>query len=103
MAMLEMFVVNKEEEQLKGLGQKMTREMKKEYIVEWIDINKDMLQYGGLGTLMIGEEEPQFCGGTFLLMNYSKQAVMYLQDVMFQADVAHMNFGKYTLYSCYGI
>ena len=22
---------------------------------------------------------------------------------MFQADAAHMNFGKYTLYSCYGI
>lgn len=34
-------------------------------------------------------------------MSYSKQVVSYLQDV-FQADTAHVNFGKYTLYSCYG-
>ena len=34
-------------------------------------------------------------------MNFSKQVVPYLQDV-FQADVAHINFGKYTLYSCHG-
>jgi hypothetical protein len=34
-------------------------------------------------------------------MSFSKHAVPYLQDV-FQADAAHCNFGKYTLYSCYG-
>jgi hypothetical protein len=50
---------------------------------------------------MIGEEEPQFCGGIFFSMSYSSKVVPYLQDV-FQADAAHMNFGKYTLFSCYG-
>ncbi len=34
-------------------------------------------------------------------MSYSNAVVPYLQDV-FQADAAHMNFGKYTLFSCYG-
>ena len=40
--------------------------MKKEYIVEWIGLNKDMHQDGGLGTPMIGEQDPLFCGGMFL-------------------------------------
>jgi hypothetical protein len=44
----------------------MTRQMKKkDCIAEWIEIKKDMLHYGGLGTPMIGEEEPIFCGGVF--------------------------------------
>ena len=34
-------------------------------------------------------------------MSYSNAVVPYLQDV-FQADVAHMNFGKYTIFLCYG-
>ena len=34
-------------------------------------------------------------------MSYSQAVVPHLQDV-FQADAAHTNFGKYTLYSCYG-
>ena len=34
-------------------------------------------------------------------MSYSNEVVPYLQNV-FQADAAHMNFGKYTLFSCYG-
>jgi hypothetical protein len=34
-------------------------------------------------------------------MSYSTSVVPHLQDV-FQADAAHMNFGKYTLFSCYG-
>ena len=34
-------------------------------------------------------------------MSYSNAVVPYLQDI-FQADAAHMNFGKYTLFSCYG-
>ena len=56
---------------------------------------------GGLGIPMIGEPTPQFCGGVFLSMSYSNEVVPYLQNV-FQADAAHMNFGKYTLFSCYG-
>jgi hypothetical protein len=34
-------------------------------------------------------------------MSYSNAVVPHLQDV-FQADAAHMNYGKYTLFSCFG-
>ena len=60
-----------------------------------------MLQQGGLGIQMIGEPTPRFCASVFFSMSYSQAVVPHLQDV-FQADAAHTNFGKYTLYSCYG-
>jgi hypothetical protein len=95
-------VANEEAERLMTTsGISMTRAMKKDYITEWLQPNKDMLRYGGLGIQMIGEEEPRFCGGIFFSMSYSSKVVPYLQD-FFQADAAHMNFGKYTLFSCYG-
>jgi hypothetical protein len=102
MTILEKIVVNKEAERLMATsGISMTQAGKKDYITEWLQLNKDMLRYGGLGIQMIGEEEPQFCGGIFFSMSYLSKVVPYLQDV-FQADAAHMNFGKYTLFSCYG-
>jgi hypothetical protein len=38
----------------------------------------------------------------FLSISAAKNTVPCLQTV-YQANAAHMNFGKYTLYSCYGI
>ena len=67
----------------------------------WCQNNQNMLHNSGLGIPMFGEHHPVFCGGVFLSMSFSKQSVPYLQDV-FQADAAHCNFGKCTLYSCYG-
>ena len=43
-----------------------------------------------------------FLCGIFLSISGAKNTVPLLQTV-YQADAAHMNFGKYTLYSCYGI
>ncbi len=40
--------------------------------------------------------------GVFLSISAAKNEVPLLQTV-YQADAAHMNFGRYTLYSCYGI
>ena len=79
----------------------MTAQMKKQYVIDWKAENQEMLQQGGLGIQMIGEPTPTFCAGVFFSMSYSQAAVPHLQDV-FQADAAHTNFGKYTLYSCYG-
>ena len=79
----------------------MTRTVKKKYAKDWIHINNKMLQEGGLGIQMIGDPIPEFCAGVFFSMSYSTSVVPHLQDV-FQADAAHMNFGKYTLFSCYG-
>jgi hypothetical protein len=82
MALLEKIVVQEESDQLKATeGISMTREMKKQYVSEWISINKEMLQHGGLGIQMIGEPTPQFCGGVFFSMSSSNAVVPYLQDV----------------------
>jgi len=102
MAMWDKIVVQEESDRRQASeGISMTRDMKKKYLSEWKSVNNEMLQSGGLGIQMIGEPTPQFCGGVFFSMSYSNAVVPYLQDV-FQADVAHMNFGKYTLFSCYG-
>ena len=42
-----------------------------------------------------------FVSGVFLSLQQARHTVPLLQSV-FQADAAHKNFGKYTLYSCYG-
>ena len=39
----------------------MTREMKKKYAKDWIHINNEMLQEGGLGIQMIGDPITEFC------------------------------------------
>jgi hypothetical protein len=44
----------------------------------------------------------KFVSGIFLATSTAKQNVPMLQMV-YQSDAAHMNFGKYTLYSCYWI
>ena len=93
----------------------MTRTVKKKYAKDWIHINNEMLQEGGLGIQMIGDSISEFCAGVFFSMSYSTSVVAHLQFSMsysssvvphlqdvFQADAAHMNFGKYTLFSCYG-
>ncbi len=103
MTMLEKIVVQEEADRNLGLKKPapMTAQMKKQYVIDWKAENQEMLQQGGLGIQMIGEPTPTFCAGVFFSMSYSQAAVPHLQDV-FQADAAHTNFGKYTLYSCYG-
>jgi hypothetical protein len=99
MAMLEKIVVQEEADSLQAKDRTTTtRVMKKKYAADWIHINNEMLQEGGLGIQMIGDPIPEFCAGVFFSMSYSTSVVPDLQDV-FQADAAHMNFGKYTLFS----
>ena len=43
----------------------------------------------------------EFLNGIMFVMSASKITVPQLQNVI-QVDAAHMNFGKYTLYSVYG-
>jgi hypothetical protein len=44
----------------------------------------------------------KYLAGIFIATSTLKQNVPLLQTV-YQSDVAHMNFGKYNLYSCYGV
>jgi hypothetical protein len=43
-----------------------------------------------------------FVTGIFISLSTARATVPLLQPV-YQADAAHTNFGKYTLYSCYGV
>ncbi len=66
---------------------------------DWKVKHHDMLMDGGLED---GPTLHKFVSGIFMCTSAAKQTAPLLQTV-YQADAAHMNFGKYTLYSCYGI
>ena len=80
-------------------GHKLLRKDKIEYVKEWKSDNEDVLVKAGLGN--DGHDNLKFVSGLFLSLKQARHTVPLLQSV-FQADAAHMNFGKYTLYSCYG-
>ncbi len=80
-------------------GDKMKRDNKTKFVKEWKEkIYEIMLEEG----LVEGSTLHKFVGGIFMATSTLKQNVPLLQTV-YQSDTAHMNFGKYTLYSCYGI
>ncbi len=59
-------------------------------------------QYGNVECGAEGVGPERFLCGGFLSISAARNAVPLLQTV-YQADAAHMNFDKYTLYSCYDI
>ncbi len=80
-------------------GNKMKREEKIKFVKEWKEKNFEMLLDKGL----IEETTlHKFVGRIYMAASTGKQNVPMLQTI-YQSDAAHMNFGKYTLYSCYGI
>jgi len=48
------------------------------------------------------ESSLKFLNGIFFVPSFAKETVPHLQKV-FMADACHLNFGKYTLFSCYGV
>ena len=80
----------------------MNTVQKLEYVDAWQVANAEMLNDVGLGQNCVEGGEETFVTGLFLSTAAAKNSVPLLQTV-YQADAAHMNFGKYTLYSCYGI
>ena len=80
-------------------GTKLMRTEKIEYIKQWKHENKVMLEESGISPN--ASDTLRFVSGVFLSLKQARHTVPLLQSV-FQADAAHMNFGKYTLYSCYG-
>jgi hypothetical protein len=100
--MLERIVLGEEIMKHKASGILMTREEKMLYMMKWKTDHGKMLLDGGLGTLPPGCPVPSFVSGVLFTISASKKAVPHLQQV-FQADAAHMSFGEYALYSCYGM
>jgi hypothetical protein len=75
----------------------MKRDQKIQYVKDRKVKHHAMLVEGGLEDGL-----HTFVSGIFMCTSAAKQTVPLLQTV-YQADAAHMNFGKYTLYACYGI
>jgi len=81
----------------------MAKQEKLKYVAAWEKANRVMLDDVGLGPSV--EEQmstDKFVTGIFLSISAAKKTVPLLSPV-YQADAAHTKFGKYTLYSCYGI
>ena len=79
----------------------MTKAEKIEFVSNWKLENKEVLEDGGLGEPKLGAVPLKFFSGILFSTSGAQKAVPFLQWV-FQADACHVNFGKYTLYSCCG-
>ena len=77
-----------------GLGVERTA---KDYLNKWMRDNSRFIDEH-LGT---EEQNLRFVEGILFAPSTSKRTVPLLQSV-YQADAAHLNWGKYTLYSAYG-
>jgi len=97
-------VIEKKMNSVKKDGKMMVKAEKLQYLEKWELANMEMLDDVGLGKDCGADDTtaPTFLCGIFLSISAAKNTVPLLQTV-YQADAAHMNFGKYTLYSCYGI
>jgi hypothetical protein len=99
--MLEHVVLSDQIRKNKAEGMLMLKGEKIEFITKWKLMNKDVLEDGGLGGPKLGAVPLKFFSAILFSTSGARKAVPFLQ-LVFQADACHMNFGKYTLYSCYG-
>lgn len=74
-----------------------TREGSTKFCQNWKDKNANFISYH----FGLPEQRRQFIDGILFATSMSKVTTSSIQYVI-QADAAHMNFGKYTLYSAYG-
>jgi Zn-dependent M32 family carboxypeptidase len=92
-------VLAEEMARLKKLKTTMDREQQQRYVKRWKKENEVFLNnVFGLPELA---NQKRFLKGVLFAPSSSKHLAPTLQDV-FQADGAHSNFGKYTLFSVYG-
>ena len=76
----------------------MSKEERNTFIAQWKTEHRDML----IDQLGPKHVNVSFLHGIFFTPSFSQPTVPELQR-MVMADACHLNFGKYTLYSCYGI
>jgi len=76
----------------------MTKDERKAFIAKWKTEHRDLLMEQ-LGPKCV---HVSFLHGIFFCPSFSQATVPELQRLV-MADACHLHFGKYTLYSCYGI
>ncbi len=103
---LERMVVAEESNKRKAHGNLMTKQDKISYLKSWKVKNIQMLIDGGLDRVthgaVHGHSPSSFVTGLFFSTSAARKAVPLLQKA-FQGDAAHVSFGKYMIYSMYGI
>jgi hypothetical protein len=97
--MLERVVLSDHMRKNKAEGKLITKAEKIEFVSIWKLDNKEVLEDGGLGEPKLGAVPLKFFSGILFSTSGARKAVL---KQVFQADACHMNFEKYTLYSCYG-
>jgi len=75
-------------------------ENRKAFVLQWRK-KHDSIIMERLGT-PADQDHLNFLNGIFFAPSFAKATVPHLQKV-FMADACHLNFGKYTLFSCYGV
>ena len=73
---------------------------RKDFVLQWKTEHESQL-FARLGT-PADNLRLKFLNGILFAPSFVKTTVPHLQKV-FMADACHLNFGKYTLFSCYGI
>ncbi len=76
----------------------LDKEGRSAYWNTWKKENYDLL----VNQLGYKTTDGHFLHGVFYVPSFSKATVPELQTV-FMADACHLNFGKYTMFSCYGV
>jgi hypothetical protein len=75
-------------------------EERKAFVMKWYKEHEDQI-FPRLGS-PADQNHLQFVNGILFAPSFVKRTVSHLQKV-FMADVCHLHFGKYTLFSCYGV
>ena len=74
------------------------REERRQFWSQWKTDHYTLL----VNQLGFKTQDSQFFHGVFFTPSFTKTTVPKLQT-LFTADVCHLNFGKYTLFVCYGV
>ena len=96
-AAVKRLVVAEELQRLKATKQSMSVNDRKTFAADWLRSNEDLM----VSQLGSKTECLQFVHGIFFAPSFATATVPHLQRV-FMADACHLNFGKHTLFSCYG-
>ena len=99
--LLERIILTEEVEKRKSAGKKMSKMEKINFIKDWKVKNMQMIIDAGMDPIVPTTITSSYVSGLYFSLSAARQTVPHLQQI-FQADAAHMSFGKYTLYSCYG-
>ncbi len=76
----------------------LSKEERRQFWTKWKTDHYALL----VNQLGLKTQDSRFFHGVFFTPSFTKTTVPKLQS-LFTADACHLNFGKYTLFACYGV